>query len=1300
VRALLTGEFALAVAGETDTYIKLEIQNGSGTWVDVGAALGTHWIVNATWGEHIDTPVSQATFTLVQEIGGVSLAPLMATSVLNVDDSSVYAPLLDIARLVRASSATMPKGVALDVSKYREIFTGRIDDVNTPDSQEMMGPITIQCSDLGGWLMDLQIETEGTEYGTTPVGTALQTVLQAVINDNIPAGDPAVTVVKASSSGYAVTEWAQGETKVMDALQTIVLDSTGEDIRYRYDANHVSQLTWFDPNRSRVTVDGTIGTDQYVARTLSLSLADVRNAIEMPYSDPAGPSGTVLSEDLPSISKNRRRYNRIGASAMIGTEAEAQAVVDAVSNDLSDAPAEMSADCHYLWFVQLYDRYTFTANHRQFTDDQTLAVSGYQHTVTNGQAVTALTLSGRVVGAYAQWVRRLAPGSAVERSLNIVRINSVESADGLTRNFTVLVGTRVETLFVHYRTVAITETEDWYDFSDTAVLAVDGGSPLVKTPALRVVTFSLTQPTRGYAMALRLVPVAAGNLQGASALVTIDAAPPGINATIHATKVANLARLSIDIAFGPSDGPVSVAVIERVLGVPTTILTKAMAASATIDWTTDIELDARAIPANADSISWTVRITDISGNVVTFGPTYALASAVLITATPVESAGSATVTVVVTDAGAYLDKTHVDGAITGAMSWHLTRLGVTSVVACTSVPGGGATSGTYTQVQTLDPLHPIQVAGFVHYVDGDTECFGVWTFDSDKIADVVNASVGNTPTTATVTVICDSDALIGANCARYNVDGGAWVSTVTISGAYLSQFDVARTGAKQTVTFQAKNAVDAGATWGNITTLEISATEVGTVYSECKAIVTTVSATQITVTVSAAVVSGTPTVGYVGLTGATTLASGHAAGTYTYAINGTDNVWVFDRGAIGSGGGQAQFRAITSGTQSDDDFVQIPEIGRDTVALAMRARVTASTATTATVRVAVADPYPQGANSATITYTETGGTGTACSPASGGTVTPAATIADVISPANYIDYTVTRPAFRTGTRRVTFTATAAGRVSDSDAVDVPAAEATAAPVLTITIGNNNSSSDLTALVSAIVSAPTNAASIKWLASTSSQPSAASTASSGTAVSSGAPVFVIASLSVSLNLGDTVYLTVVYYDALGTLMDGSVQGRATRASLSRSKTAIFAGNRMGVAAFAAGAIVTDASTGAVSLKGTVDGGPAVLTSDFMLAEGGTITGVSCDVWQEVYAGDPSPSFVRVLFYANGSTVASLTSTATAAAWVTRSASCSQTTTAALLTIGVELAEAYSFLDDKEKVRTFSVTYLPSSLQATL
>lgn len=226
--------------------------------------------------------------------------------------------------------------------------------------------------------------------------------------------------------------------------------------------------------------------------------------------------------------------------------------------------------------------------------------------------------------------------------------------------------------------------------------------------------------------------------------------------------------------------------------------------------------------------------------------------------------------------------------------------------------------------------------------------------------------------------------------------------------------------------------------------VDVSSTDV--VYAECRAAVTAADATTMTVTVTATAASGTPTVHLVAITGSATLNAGAAVGATGQA---SGSVWVFNRGAALGGSGQVQFRATLSGAQTDDDFVSIPEVGQDTIYLAVRARVTATTSATVTVRVAVADPYPQGTDSATIAYEELG-LGAATSPATGGTVTPVASLTEAAG--TYIDYTVTRPTFANGTGRITFTVTAANRVSDSDAVDVPAVEQTTfGPTLSVKV---------------------------------------------------------------------------------------------------------------------------------------------------------------------------------------------------------------------------------------------------------
>lgn len=246
----------------------------------------------------------------------------------------------------------------------------------------------------------------------------------------------------------------------------------------------------------------------------------------------------------------------------------------------------------------------------------------------------------------------------------------------------------------------------------------------------------------------------------------------------------------------------------------------------------------------------------------------------------------------------------------------------------------------------------------------------------------------------------------------------------------------------------------------------------GLVYAQCVAQVTASSETDVTVTVTGDSALGSPQVKLVSIAGTAVKTAGANAGT----LVASGSAWTFSRGAFADGPSQLVFAAEGAGLISDTDLVEVPERGRDTVALFVRARVTASTETDVTVRVAVADPFPQGLDSATIAYVATGLSG--ISPASGQTVTPAATITE--GPATYVDFTVPRPAAGAPVGRVTFTVTAASRVSDSDAVDVPArSEAHVSAVVSF---GADGSATLTFTGSPSI------ASIKYAVSTSAMPS--------------------------------------------------------------------------------------------------------------------------------------------------------------------------------------------------------------------
>lgn len=187
-----------------------------------------------------------------------------------------------------------------------------------------------------------------------------------------------------------------------------------------------------------------------------------------------------------------------------------------------------------------------------------------------------------------------------------------------------------------------------------------------------------------------------------------------------------------------------------------------------------------------------------------------------------ETVTQGTLTLAVDDPGDVLNPTWTNGSITTPIHFEILDRGVKTVEAPTTSPGGGSTTGTFTKVVTLLD-HPIQINAYAHLVDGSTKPLGSWMFDSNKISDVRNATVANAGVNATITVIWDTDAKVGAATARYSLNGGGAWTNVGISAGLLTSFAIARSTVKQTVLLQAQNAIDSQ--YGNQTTVEVDAYE-------------------------------------------------------------------------------------------------------------------------------------------------------------------------------------------------------------------------------------------------------------------------------------------------------------------------------------------------------------------------------------------------------------------------------------------------------------------------------------------
>jgi len=282
--------------------------------------------------------------------------------------------------------------------------------------------------------------------------------------------------------------------------------------------------------------------------------------------------------------------------------------------------------------------------------------------------------------------------------------------------------------------------------------------------------------------------------------------------------------------------------------------------------------------------------------------------------------------------------------------------------------------------------------------------------DTDTASIRYAASTVSQPSTATV------EAQTAINARNYAVQlAGPYTEGTTVYVSVLAYTGASGTGTQSTI-FEYRFIRDGGIA-----------------YTQCLARMSSSSATQLTITVTGTAPSGNPTVQLVtSPTGSATLASGAAPGVAV----ASGSTWVFNRGAALGPTGGAQFRAVLAGAQSDDDFIEIPEQGRDTTYIASRARVTATSETSITIRVAVIDALS--ALSSLISYTTQGLA--SITPVSPQTVTAAvsSTFVEITSPAqNYADFVVARPASGQPSGQITFTVSATGRVSDSDPVTIP-----------------------------------------------------------------------------------------------------------------------------------------------------------------------------------------------------------------------------------------------------------------------
>lgn len=410
-----SGNFSIASKVEID-------RTGSGSWVDVSSLQGRDWVREIVVKDSVDDASMTASLKLQRSQYYLSLAPLMATSQLNVGGT-----LVTIARKIRIWVYIAPYGKAkaseVPSGGWTLLFSGRIFSVDWAGDE-----IAVEARDLGGDMMDAFI-SEIVTYGSD-TGVLAETVMQQLITaraagsfNTLPSPATPYTLYSingtsgtpwnvADSPGWAIKTYKQDEMPLWAAI-SLIAQQIGWVLKFRYNSSVGDfVLTWHDPARSNTTPAYTFSAKYYAALTeCSLHLGDIRNLIRGTYYDTAGQLQTYTNSDPVSKAAygDAYRYMKFAeeATSQVNTLTEMTKMVDGALSDLAQPTMTHSVEMPGIfWPAQICDVYKFTANNVHYDSDQTLALTGYQHTIGVNKSSTTLSLRGKPSAGVRTWFER------------------------------------------------------------------------------------------------------------------------------------------------------------------------------------------------------------------------------------------------------------------------------------------------------------------------------------------------------------------------------------------------------------------------------------------------------------------------------------------------------------------------------------------------------------------------------------------------------------------------------------------------------------------------------------------------------------------------------------------------------------------------------------------------------------------------------------------------------------------------------------------------------------------------------
>lgn len=413
------------------SFLTIEVEDANGDLQDL-----TEFAVSVEYDSTTDEIVDAATIVFRRYSGVNSLAPLMTAN-----------PPLDVGRDV---VITINPG---DGTIDKEVFRGRIDKVDWP---QRFGDVKVECRDQAGVIADTWIESEEV-YGSD-AGVALETVMQSIATDHL-ASAPTIYVPVATSAVVSPA-YTQSQEGVLSAMRTLA-ESIGWVIRWRYiDSLTAWRWTLFEPSRSKTDPDHTFGVDDYYDVTvMGQEITDIRNVVEVEYTDENGARQSVTVSDATSIAAYGRRYMKISEAgdSPVNNSTLASSLANAALSDLKDPDALLEITAPYFWPGEVgVDLYRFTANDIHFSADQDLAAMSFRHRIAVGERPeTKILCRGKPSGGVLMWRRKAKrTTTAPTEPESVYALNDVRFADESTgRRYYWSNGLKIEEIWTATSTV-------------------------------------------------------------------------------------------------------------------------------------------------------------------------------------------------------------------------------------------------------------------------------------------------------------------------------------------------------------------------------------------------------------------------------------------------------------------------------------------------------------------------------------------------------------------------------------------------------------------------------------------------------------------------------------------------------------------------------------------------------------------------------------------------------------------------------------------------------------------------------